>query len=779
MGKLTVNQVLQQAVNAHKAGRSQEAHRLYTAILKVQPKHPDANHNTGLLTVGFGKIELALPFFKTALEANPNNVQFWYSHIVALIKLERLTDAKALLDKAKSKGIKGADFDQLEQRLNNTNKALFIKPNNADNYYNMGIALQNQSKLEEAIEAYNRALSIKPDYAEAYYNMGIALQNQSKLEEAIEVYNKVLSIKPNYVDAYFNMGNALKKQGKLEEAIEAYNKVLSIKPDYAEAYYNMGDVLKKQGKLEEVIEVYNKVLSIKPDYVDAYFNMGIALQNQSKLEEAIEAYNKALSIKPDYAEAYYNIGIVLQEQGKLEEAIEAYNKTLSIRPNYVDAYNNMGNALKKQGKLEEAIETYNKVLSIKPDYVDAYFNMGNVLQDQGKPEEAIEIYNKALAIKPDYAKAYYNIGIVLQEQGKLEEAIETYNKVLSIKPDYVEAYNNIGNALVDQGKPEEAIDAYKKAISIKPDYAQAHHNLSFALLAVKDFDQGFIESEWRWKSKRQDGTFLKSTKPMWNGEKNQRVLVWGEQGIGDEILFSSIIPELYTTSLKILVKCDKRLIPLFKRSFPVDIIYFSKDKPVPEDEYDFHIPMGSLPLTFRKSLDSFKKSALGYLKPDTARAKSIRGQLIHEQGKKLIGISWKTASPTKGSSYRNINLAELARALDSSNTQLVCLQYGDVSNEIEAVKRDFNIEVIQFSDVDNKHDIDGLAALMAACDTVVTIANVTTHLSGALGLPTKLMLPLTVNWRWGASENSSYWYDSVRLYKQSEFNDWYSVLARI
>ena len=95
-----------------------KAHRLYAAILKVQPKHPDANHNTGLLTVGFGKIELALPFFKTALEANPSNAQFWYSHIVALIKLERLIDAKVLLDQAKSKGIKGADFDQLEQRLN-------------------------------------------------------------------------------------------------------------------------------------------------------------------------------------------------------------------------------------------------------------------------------------------------------------------------------------------------------------------------------------------------------------------------------------------------------------------------------------------------------------------------------------------------------------------------------------------------------------------------------------------------------------------------------------
>ena len=151
MAKLTIDQALQHAVDAHKAGQLQKAHRLYAAILKVQPKHPDANHNTCLLTVGFGKIELALPFFKTALEANPSIAQFWYSHIVALIKLERLIDAKALLDQAKGKGIKGADFDQLEQKLNDTNKALSIRPDSAEGYSNMGVTLQKQGKLEEAI----------------------------------------------------------------------------------------------------------------------------------------------------------------------------------------------------------------------------------------------------------------------------------------------------------------------------------------------------------------------------------------------------------------------------------------------------------------------------------------------------------------------------------------------------------------------------------------------------------------------------------------------------
>ena len=139
MAKLTINQVLQQAVDAHKAGQSHEAHRLYAAILKAQPKHPDANHNTGLLAAGVGKIELALRFFKTALEANPSIAQFWYSHIVSLIKLERLADAKVLLDQAKNKGICGADFDQLEQRLNDAIKVLAIKPDYADAYNNMGI----------------------------------------------------------------------------------------------------------------------------------------------------------------------------------------------------------------------------------------------------------------------------------------------------------------------------------------------------------------------------------------------------------------------------------------------------------------------------------------------------------------------------------------------------------------------------------------------------------------------------------------------------------------
>ena len=277
----------------------------------------------------------------------------------------------------------------------------------------MGNALKDQGMMEAAVKAYNKALAIKPDNADAYHNLGVALQDQGAMEAAIEAYNKALATKPNFAEAYNNIGNALRDQGKLEEAMEAYNKTLAIKPDNAEAYLNIGNALRDQGKLEEVIEAYNRALEIKPDYAEAYHNMGIILKYQGKLKEAIEAYKKALAIAPDYAEAYYNMGNALIYQSNMEAAIETYSKAIAIKSDYAEAYYNMGNALIYQSNMEAAIETYSKAIAIKPDYAEAYYNMGNALKYQGQMEVAVEAYQNALAIKPDYAEAYHNMCITL------------------------------------------------------------------------------------------------------------------------------------------------------------------------------------------------------------------------------------------------------------------------------------------------------------------------------------------------------------------------------
>jgi tetratricopeptide (TPR) repeat protein len=353
--ELTLEQALQKGVEAHRAGKAQEAERYYATILKAQPKHPDANHNMGVLAVGVGKVEQALPFFKTSLEVNPSIAQFWLSYIDALIRLDRVDDAKVVCDQAKSKGVKSEAFNRLENSLNKRPGAEGSKVENPpQDQLEPLISLYNQGQLQSALDQALQLLNEFPSSTLLHNICGAVNAGFQKYDEAVNAYKQAIIINPNYPDAYNNMGVALKEQGKFEEAIEAYNKATSINPVYAEAYFNMGNALKDKGKLQEAIEAYNKATSINPDYAEAYFNMGNALKDKGKLQEAIEAYNKAISIKPDYAEAYNNLGEAHREAANFEQAKICFEEALGINPKL----NKLGLSLALQGlgRYEEAIQ---------------------------------------------------------------------------------------------------------------------------------------------------------------------------------------------------------------------------------------------------------------------------------------------------------------------------------------------------------------------------------------------------------------------------------------
>ena len=209
--ELTLDQALQKGIEAHKAGKVQEADRYYTAILKANPKHSDANHNMGVLAVSLGKVEAALPFFKTAIGANPSIAQYWLSYIDALIKLDRLVDAKAVFDQAKSKGVKGDAFEQIEQRL--------------DVYKNPDAPIVGHSDMKDPPKDQVQQL--------------VDLYSKGQLQEALNQASHLLQEYPSSLVLYNIVGATNKGLGKLEEAIEAYTKALSIKPDYAEAHNNL------------------------------------------------------------------------------------------------------------------------------------------------------------------------------------------------------------------------------------------------------------------------------------------------------------------------------------------------------------------------------------------------------------------------------------------------------------------------------------------------------------------------------------------------------------
>ena len=278
----------------------------------------------GILAVGGGNVQEALPYFEAALEANADTAQFWLSYIAALIEVGRMADAQAVFDQAKSNGAKGDGFDQLERRLNvpdqapletsiTASEAHQDQPNILDTlkeakriYQDVLVKFPKNKGAIDGIKALaggpvGKASKVQDPPQDQQHSL-INLYSQGQLQQALEQANVLLQQFPNSSVLYNICGAVYKGLGQLDASIEAYNKALAIKPDYAEAYNNMGAALRVQGKLEEAIEAYNKALAIKPDFADAYSNMGVSLKEQGKLEEAIEAYTKALALKPDYAE---------------------------------------------------------------------------------------------------------------------------------------------------------------------------------------------------------------------------------------------------------------------------------------------------------------------------------------------------------------------------------------------------------------------------------------------------------------------------------------------
>ena len=317
--ELITNGALKKGVEAHKAGQVQEADRFYTSILKAQPKHPDANHNMGVLAVGIGKTLEALPFFQTALETKPDVAQFWLSYIDALIKLGRIADAKTVLHQATKKGFKSDAFAQLQKRLSKASKNPQHPP--AEQIQAI-MNLYNQGRLQQALFEVNKMLERFPNSFILCNIAGASNAGLMQFDAAIDFFKRSLKVNPGNAEAYNNIGNVLNSKGDPDAALDYFKKALKIKPKFADVYNNIGNALNAKGDTDAAIGSYKKALKIKPDYAEAYYNKGIALKDKGEQKAAIDSYKRAIKIKPDYADAYSNTCELYERSNKLAELSE-------------------------------------------------------------------------------------------------------------------------------------------------------------------------------------------------------------------------------------------------------------------------------------------------------------------------------------------------------------------------------------------------------------------------------------------------------------------------
>jgi tetratricopeptide (TPR) repeat protein len=534
----------------------------------------------------------------------------------------------------------------------------------------------------------------------------------------------------------------------------------------------------QHGRFSEAEQIYHQILAINPSHADCLHLLGMIAYQAEDLELAADLIRKAIALHGSGTSYYVNLGTVLQAQGKLDEAVAQYRHALTLKPSLAEIHVNLGNVLLAQGEFDESVACFERALALKPDSAEAHNNLGNALQRQGKLEHALAIYERALAIKPDYAEVHYNMGSVRREQDRLDEAVVCYYLALALRPDYPEAHYNLGNVFREQGKVDEALDEYGIALSQRPDYAQAGFGEALAQLIQGNFEVGWPNYEWRWKSMDHDTPKRDYTQPLWAGEKlgTGRLLIWGEQGIGDEIMFAGLIPDAIRTGNRCILDCNARLKPLFARSFPdVEVVSDCGPGGHPELEFDSQIPSGSLPGLFRKTAADFAATTSPFLIADPATRDRLRTR--YDDGRRLAGLAWYTNSAKTGR-FRCMDLARFAPLFARTDVRWISLQYGDHSeleNQVDAAGATILID----RDVDQLSDMDLFAAQVAAMDLVITIDNSTAHLAGALGVPVWVLLPFAPDWRWMLDREDSPWYPTMRLFRQPRPSDWRSVVEKV
>jgi Flp pilus assembly protein TadD len=442
--ELTVDQALQQGIAAHKEGKLQDAERLYRAILQAQPNHPDANHNLGVLAASVGKPLEAIPFFKLAVEANPQIEQFWLSYIDALIKAERFDEAKHVLVEAEKSGVSPETLDALNLGLQES------APNDPNKTVKGQTLSEKRKKLADKKKSKKR---------KARGKSAGAAPSQDQVNHLIGHY----------------------QSGRFGEAEALATSITQQFPKHPFGWKVLGTVLKQTSRLNESLAPMQSAVMLSPQDAEAHNNLGNTLKALGRLDEAEASLRQALALKPDYAEAHSNLGNLLQELCRLDEAEASLRQATTLKPDYAEAHSSLGNTLKELGRLDEAEASYRQAITLKPDYAEAHGNMGVTLQDLVRLEEAEASYRQAITLKPDYAEAHSNLGITLRELGRLDEAEASFRRAITLKPDHAETHSMLGNTLKELGRLDEAEASYTQAIALKPEDFKTRNQLLMCL----------------------------------------------------------------------------------------------------------------------------------------------------------------------------------------------------------------------------------------------------------------------------------------------------------
>jgi len=433
--------------------------------------------------------------------------------------------------------------------------------------------------------------------------------------------------------------------------------------------------------------------------------------------------------------------------------------------------------LSQEGKYQEALALANDLLSDDFDNTVALFIIGYCLLKTEKYGLAYNIFMRCAGLKPDRSEPWNNAGMCHQETWNLDDAERCFRKSLQLEPDNAAAMQNLALIYVNRCQPEEALKWVRRAEQTNQPTWEALDNKALALLMKGQWEEGwkcYRATAGRDKV-RQLRAYRTPDEPMWNGEKGT-VVIYGTQGLGDELSFASCIPDALERA-NVIIDCDHRLEGLFKRSFPKATVYGTRFKDVHwEAEVDYSIPIDCLTSIFRNREEDFP--GVPYLIPDPERRLQWRA-LFDTMRKPVIGIAWTGGKKSTGKKKRSLTLDHLEPLLRSVDATWVSLEYRDKSDEIEAFKKKTGIQIHEWKRATQTQDYDDTAGLVAELDCVVSVTTAIIHLCGAIGKECYCLVPNLPRWFYQIERDGLPWYKAVKLFRQPKGEGWSKPITDI
>ena len=546
-----------------------------------------------------------------------------------------------------------------------------------------------------------------------------------------------------------------------------------------------------QGAFVQAEILYRKALELAPGRPSVMFNLSAVLFQQRKYGEAHELCAAVVDADPQNAAALTLLGNCLAQQNKADIALQAYDRALQLKPDFVDGLNNRGTLHFKRGNYLAALSDYDSALGVDPDHVEACYNRGRALRELQRPEEALVCYERALAAKVVFPDLHHDFGNALLDLGRLDEAAEHYHQALHLNPVSAENWNALGVIRQEQGDIDEALAAYDKALSLDPYFRDAHYNRARALLYCRNFGQAWPEYEYRISATGFGSTLRHDPRSMalfeglvrWSPghQPTGAVAIWGEQGIGDQLLFSTLIPDLLATGTPFIYEVDRRLLAAYQRAFPQTQFVPLQEPPAMELQKTAAVLLaGSLPGLLRQSSASFSRQPRKLLSALPTRVEHYQKRLA-ELGQGLkVALSWRSTRVDRLGREKSVSLEQFSRLFDIAGVQFVDVQYGDTKVEREKLARIHGSRLLHFEEVNYHRDLEEVFAILESCDLLITTSNANAHFAGALGKSTWLLYPagrMPFHYWAQDKDRRCLWYPSVEIISASELTDWTSLIS--